>query len=152
MSYIYDEALFSDLYKDVNGFRPRNHEFYSATPERKEEIWLSLVNEAADALTESEAMDRRNVEKFDNDIKKLIETGAKDRDEAIRWYVDSLDLSDDDLMYGGEYICHVAGLPYSMTAIFNEALGNNDPDPERAAIMEYDGGLTREEADRAATV
>lgn len=34
--YTYSEELFSDFHKDAYGFRPRGHEFYSATPERKQ--------------------------------------------------------------------------------------------------------------------
>ena len=41
--YTYSDELFSDLYKDVYGFRPRGHEFFTACPERKQEIWDQIL-------------------------------------------------------------------------------------------------------------
>ena len=33
-----DDGRFSDMYKEINGFRPRNHEYFTATQERRREI------------------------------------------------------------------------------------------------------------------
>ena len=44
-TFTYDENTFSDLHKDTYGFRPRNHRFYDAPPEEKQEIWNFLCEE-----------------------------------------------------------------------------------------------------------
>ena len=43
MKYTYDEIIYSDLFKEANGYRPRN-DFYaeSTTPERKQQLWNEM--------------------------------------------------------------------------------------------------------------
>jgi len=36
MKYTFDENIFSDLYKDAYGVRPRGHAFYTASNEEKQ--------------------------------------------------------------------------------------------------------------------
>jgi len=85
--YDYSEELFSDFHKDAYGFRPRNHRFYDAdtTPAEKQEIW-DATGRAFDRRQAEEA--RREEEAladFKDQITKVIEAGAGDRQTALRW-------------------------------------------------------------------
>ena len=87
-TYTYDEQIFSDFHKDAYGFRPRGHEFYTATPDRKQEIWDSVgrafvIREAEE--TEEEA---RALREFSSSLESVIEAGAGDRTIALRWMTD----------------------------------------------------------------
>lgn len=63
--YTYDDSTFSDLYKDVYGFRPRGawmEEWNERTPRQKQELWNALCdeleeNEKAARKAETEALD-----------------------------------------------------------------------------------------------
>lgn len=83
--FTYSEELFSDFHKDTYGFRPRNHEFYDATPERKQEIWDTIskdfeLNQEWERLAEQE-----NIAQFNRDVETFISFGAGDRTGALRW-------------------------------------------------------------------
>ena len=82
----YFENLFSDLHKDTYGFRPSSaHEFYDATPERKQEIWDEMLIEF-DVEQERERLQKiEALAAFERDIEMHIAFGAKDRTDALRW-------------------------------------------------------------------
>ena len=89
--YTYSEELFSDFHKDAYGFRPRNHRFYDAdtTPAEKQEIW-DATGRAFDRRQAEEA--RREEEAladFKAQITKVIEAGAGNRINALRWMTSS---------------------------------------------------------------
>ena len=89
--YTYSEELFSDYHKDAYGFRPRNHRFYDAdtTPAEKQEIW-DATGRAFDRRQAEEA--RREEEAladFKAQITKVIEAGAGNRINALRWMTSS---------------------------------------------------------------
>lgn len=93
-TYTYDENIFSDFHKDAYGFRPRGHEFYDATPARKQEIWDS-VGRAWDIRQEEEAAEEaRALREFSDLIESVIASGAGDRITALQW------LTDEDTFYG----------------------------------------------------
>jgi len=88
--YTYSEELFSDFHKDAYGFRPTgDHWFYGATPAEKQEIW-DAVGRAFDRRQAEEA--RREEEAladFKAQITKVIEAGAGNRINALRWMTSS---------------------------------------------------------------
>ena len=87
-TYTYDENIFSDYHKEAYGFRPRNHEFYDATPDRKQEIWDS-VGRAWDIRQAEEAEEEaRALREFETVISSIIESGAGDRVTALQWLTD----------------------------------------------------------------
>lgn len=110
--FTYDEQIFSDLHKDAFGFRPRGHEFYDAAPERKQVIWDETLRVLESTLAEEKARKDEAAVAFEARIAGLITTGAADRSTAIRWYINSMDLSRYDLAYGGGFVCWELGLPY----------------------------------------
>jgi len=87
--FTYDENIFSDMHKDAYGFRPRGHEFYDATPERKQEIWDMVAD---DVQFEIECEAREKVvalERFNALLEKFMTYGAADRTTALRWMTET---------------------------------------------------------------
>ena len=83
--HTYSEELFSDFHKDTYGFRPRAHEFYDATPERKQEIWDAMGVDF-DIEQERERFQKtEDLAAFYREIEMHIVFGAKDRVDALRW-------------------------------------------------------------------
>lgn len=111
--YTFDENIFSDLYKDTYGFRPRNHQFYDddTTLDEKQEIWNRLLSEHRDEMDRMEELEVSNEAKFERTIQEVIEAGAGDRVTAIRWLIDA-ECDRYDLMYGFSYIQYNFGISY----------------------------------------
>ena len=89
----FDETLMwvSDLYKDVNGFRPRGYNFHN---------WS--FQELADFVTDLMLVNSKQVEDeraWENKaIKDVMSVGADDKETALRW----LDQADAYFMYGDD--------------------------------------------------
>lgn len=98
-----------ELYKDVNGIRPRHIDYDKLTVEEiKADIDRLVaqlrINEDEDAAREAEA-----VKAFEARVQKTIESGAADRKTAIRWLFDA---ENDPYVFGDpDYYCHNYGLP-----------------------------------------
>jgi len=123
MSYTFDENTVSDLHKDARGFRPRGYfwtEWKQATSEQKQSIWDDLIDELNMALEQEKREQESAVASFEESIRLNMELGARDRATAIRWMVQSLDLSEVDYMYGGKLICYNLGLPFNMANEFDD--------------------------------
>ena len=110
--FTYSEDTFSDLYKDVYGFRPRCHEFYDAVPERKQEIWDSLCDELEEEIARQNDAYARAEIAFHQRIQGAMLVGAKDEMTAIRWIIEGEELTEYDLAYGSDYVAFHFGLPY----------------------------------------
>ena len=83
--FTYSEELFSDFHKDTYGFRPRNHEFYEATPERKQEIWDNMGQDFLQEMTREEQEKAVALERFNALLEKFMTYGDTDRTTALRW-------------------------------------------------------------------
>ncbi len=88
----HDGSIYSDLYKDVYGFRPRGVTFESV--EKFQRSWDYLVeqleaNQAAERVAQAE-----NVKAFEARIVETISLGAGDRETAIRWILDAEETDD----------------------------------------------------------
>ena len=83
--FTYSEELFSDFHKDTYGFRPRGHEFYDATPERKQEIWDDMEQDFLQEMVREEKAKAEALAAFNQWLNRTIEHGAKDRAQALRW-------------------------------------------------------------------
>lgn len=112
-AFNFDENLFSDLHKDVYGFRPRNHEFYEASDERKEEIW----NQTMAALEFEIELEKLHAETMANTfrarIQETIELGAGDEETALRWILEGENFSLNDYQYGADYAAYHFGFDYA---------------------------------------
>lgn len=123
MTYSFSTELFSDLHKDVYGFRPRGHWFYdeATTDDERQAEWDYLVHRLDQQIEEDNAEKAANLEAFRIQVKQNLALGAKDEQEAIRWVVESLNPHPVDLSYGGDWVCYELGLAYSNGYIFNQA-------------------------------
>ena len=86
--YTYTTDLFSDLHKDVYGYRPRGaamDEWNSRTPRQKNELYNALCDELEVVTQDEKRQADRNLFEFTGLIIDMIELGAKDRETALRW-------------------------------------------------------------------
>lgn len=89
----FDECLLwvSDLYKDVNGIRPRWYNFSEFTFQELTDFVNNLQRQLEVQLDEEKAYE----EKALNDV---LSVGAPDKETALRW----LDQADAHFMYGDD--------------------------------------------------
>lgn len=123
--YTFCESTVSDLHKDAHGFRAGQSfwmRWEDASNDVKQSIWDGLIEDLEATMT-SEANEKiAAINALEMEIATALDLGARSRDDAVRWVVESMDLDDMDLMYGGEAICFRKGLPYSMAPVFNNAI------------------------------
>lgn len=123
MSKGYSIELFSDLHKDVYGFRPRGHWFYdeATTDEERAAEWERLCDMLDKQIVEENAAKEKAWADFQARVAELVASGAGDEQTAIRWIVESLEPSEQDLWYGGEWVCWELGLAFDRGFVFNKA-------------------------------
>lgn len=116
--YTFDVDLYSDLYKDVHGFRPRGNaweNWITASDDEKQVMWDFLLEDLENVLAAERELEKDNITRFENLVDSLITSGAGDRETAIRWIKEGdADRYDDDyvIMDDPEYFCFRHGLPY----------------------------------------
>ena len=101
--YTYTTDLFSDLHKDVYGYRPRGEaidELNSRTPRQKNELYNALCDELEEITQDDARRGARNVFEFTGEIMDMIELCAKDRETALRW------MTQDDKFYSEQCVSH----------------------------------------------
>ena len=99
-------STYSDIFKDVHGFRPRiNTSHWSEQDFRNKIEWLS--NELQIQMDEEEIHQKQNAANFEMRINKTIEIGASDRRTALRWIHEAEETNGDN-----DYLCFKLGLPY----------------------------------------
>lgn len=77
----------SDLYKEVNGFRPRHFDYDNMSFAQLQDIYESLIEEADLAAERAHAEALEAIEDYNKFIDSIIDMGAGDRETAIRWSV-----------------------------------------------------------------
>lgn len=111
-----DRNLYSDLYKDVYGFRPGAagmRAMAEMTDEEFEKEWDYLCNQLEIVIEQEAAITARNIATYE----ALIEANCKafniDRATAIRWDLDNYPnvKYDDHVDY--DYYAYHHGLPYN---------------------------------------
>ena len=100
-------ATHYDFYKDVHGIRPRWMNYDAMTEEQLEQELDQLGREADAQRIEEEQRHKMNTSILENRIQALIESGAKTRENAIRWLHEAHDTNGDD-----EYLCYLLDIPY----------------------------------------
>jgi len=98
---------FWDMYKDAYGVRPRGIDTTEWTEEQFEAEFVSLAKTIDENYKDQLA--REEVAKHDFEMRMLglLQTGAKDREMAMRWVHEAEGSNGDD-----EYLCYLLGLPY----------------------------------------
>ena len=96
-----------DMYKDAYGVRPRGIDTTGWT-EAQFEAEFVLLGESIDANYKDQlAREEVASHDFEMRILNLLQTGAKDREMALRWIHEAEGSDGDD-----EYLCYLVGLPY----------------------------------------
>lgn len=88
MEYTYSDDCFSDLFKDVNGFRPRGSlmtDWEERTPRQKQELWNALCDELEENIKQDKIREQQDIEKFEARVQDVIELGAGNRANALLW-------------------------------------------------------------------
>ena len=123
--YTFDENIISDLHKDARGYRPDAYfweEWTQCGDDTRQAMWDNLLVELEQAHERQAEEQIAAINAFELEIATALEVGARSREDAVRWIVQSLDLDDVDLMYGGSAICYRKGLPYKMAPMFDNAI------------------------------
>jgi hypothetical protein len=123
MTYTFDERIVSDLHKDAFGFRPREYfweEWNGATDAGKQEIWDDLQDALDRAIEYENLMHDAAIADFRVSVQQNLDLGASDEHQARKWIVQSLNPTENDLLYGGSWVCFELGLPYSMRQMFDQ--------------------------------
>ena len=82
-------SMFSDIYKDVNGIRPRGHNFDAYTDQELDTEISRMFEQANEQADEEKLFEAKKVEEFKAMIQRYIsEFGASDEEEALKWYLD----------------------------------------------------------------
>ena len=121
----YDESIISDLHKDVYGFRPRQDwwaNWNSITEDAKQAIWDYLCEECDAEIAAQKVRDEQSLKDFMARVDYLVACGAPDAETAVLWIVDSLELTESDLWYGAEYVCHRLNLSLDNYGMFKDAV------------------------------
>lgn len=109
--YTFSEDIFSDLYKDVYGFRPRDHRFYGECDEEKQKIWDELIHQLEYNQKEEARHEAENLVKFRELIRSVMDTASCNWKTALRYLVDGENL---DVNFELDYF------------LWNQGIGFND--------------------------
>lgn len=117
MNFTFDLNTISDLHKDARGYRP-SQDFWNflavANPEQKQAVWDGLIEELNLANEAERRVEDLAVKTFETKIAGIMDSTLCTREHAIAMFVESMNLAEHDLMYGGERICYLLDLPYRM--------------------------------------
>ena len=102
---------FWDMYKDAYGVRPRGIDTSSWTEAQFEAEFVSLSKTIESNYKDQLASEAKAIERFEAQVESFIQSGAKDRETAIRWFHEAEQTNGDE-----EYLCFCLGLPYGYFA------------------------------------
>lgn len=109
---VFDVAVWSDLYKDAHGFRPRSSlANYSAA--ELDSLWEFTCAAVERAIEHEKECEARALEALKAQIQETIALGAGDEKTAMRWILDADGVNTTDLQYGASYLCWHFGIAYS---------------------------------------
>lgn len=99
-------SLISDLHKDAYGFRPRHYSTWMSKVDFNVE-WGRLIDESNHAYQRQQDEQNHAIVAFEVKVEEIIDSGARDRDTAIRWLMDADDVDGDEGFFEYHY-----DLPY----------------------------------------
>jgi len=123
MSYTFDANIVSDLHKDAYGYRPTSVfwiDWNNGSDSYKQKMWDYLLEDLDAELARERDEQALAVFSYETQIANNIALGAADRATAIRWMMQSMELGENDLYYGGSLVCYKLGLPYHMETEFDD--------------------------------
>lgn len=110
--YNYSDDLYSDIYKDAHGFRPRGTGWFNLTPDEKQAEWDWLQECILRNLDEERDAERAAVVAFEGCVSGLMEAGASDRETAVRWLYDGTVGTDGQGDFDVDYFTYLYQLPH----------------------------------------
>ena len=90
--FTFDDQTVSDLHKDARGFRPHAafmEGWNSSDDENKQAIWDGLIRELERHQAWEAMLERKALLDFHDELEILIESGAGDRQTALRWMTET---------------------------------------------------------------
>jgi hypothetical protein len=90
MNYTYSDDLWSDLHKDVHGFRPSAifmKNLLAFDEQTKQNLWDALCEQLEENAKAEKAAEVVAIEKFEARIKDIVELGAGNRTNALLWMI-----------------------------------------------------------------
>ena len=96
-----------DMYKDAYGVRPRGIDTSTWTEADFEREFDQLSVTIAEEDRQRKESEEKAAHDFEMRVLSLLQTGAKDREMALRWIHEAEGSDGDD-----EYLCYLIGLPY----------------------------------------
>jgi len=88
MEFTYSDDLWSDLHKDVYGFRPSAifmKNLLAFDEEAKQNLWDALCEQLEENTKAEQAAEVVAIEKFEARIQDIIELGAGNHTNALLW-------------------------------------------------------------------
>jgi len=114
MEYTYSDELLSDLHKDAYGCRPgvSYREWWQTLSAIEKQVEWDLMIATMQAEQEFQRRhEEEAVAEYEMQIARNLDIGAGTRKDAVRWILDSMELSPYD---DAGFVCYKLGLPYSM--------------------------------------
>ncbi len=81
-------GLVSDLFKDLNGIRPRGV-YDGMSEDELVDVANSLSADIAHEIDHERHMAERAYERFESEVQRTIHLGAGDRETALRWMMEA---------------------------------------------------------------
>jgi len=100
-------GTFSDMYKDLHGFRPKHIDTSTWTEEKFEKEFEEMSAAISIQIDEEREFQNNNVIAFEERVAKVIATGAGDRETALRWIHEAENSNGDS-----DYLCFLMNIPY----------------------------------------
>lgn len=101
------QCTYWDMYKDAYGVRPRGIDTSAWTLEQFDAEFKVLGEAIEQEEIARKAAEAEAVKKFEQHVINTICMGARDRETALKWIMDSSNADGD-----WEYFCFLNGLPY----------------------------------------
>ena len=90
MEFTYSDDCWSDLHKDVYGFRPSAlfmKNLLAFDEDTKQNLWDALCEQLEENTAAEKAAEVVAIEKFEARIKDVVELGAGNRTNALLWMI-----------------------------------------------------------------
>jgi hypothetical protein len=113
IKFTYSDELYSDLHKDAYGFRPSefsNSLWSELSPADKQIEWDYLIVKMDERYKEEKLEEDRAIDRFEYWINNTIESGAKDRSQALKWILTTE--QSEDPQFDVEHFEWQQGLPF----------------------------------------
>lgn len=115
-------GIYSDLHKDVYGFRPRtlalcacdypDHQSLVEAMSHLKRLFDGVVAVSEIEFARQEQIQQRRIAEFECVVDRYIRNGAGDRATAIRWMCESEDVANEPGTYGWESLEYNLDLPF----------------------------------------